>query len=94
MGDVYGGLQDVAVEGFTITSEEEELRAPRKVRVGAIQNKIILDTREPVALQREALHKRIIDIVGIAGRAGVNVLGLQEAWRKLNKIPPIPILQN
>lgn len=59
------------------------MRSPRIVRLGLIQNKIVLGTTESVEDQRKAIHNRISEIAEAAGKAGVNVLGLQEAWRKL-----------
>ena len=53
---------------------------PRVVRVGCIQNKIVLPTWDPVMGQIDALHNRISDIISAAGSMGVNVLCLQEAW--------------
>lgn len=64
-------------------ARREELRAPRIVRVGVIQNKIVLPTTAPLADQRNALFKRIETIISAAALAGVNVIALQEAWSKL-----------
>jgi beta-ureidopropionase len=52
----------------------------RLVKVGLIQNKIVLPTTAPVFEQREALYKRIGTMIDAAGKCGVNVLCLQEAW--------------
>jgi len=57
-----------------------------QVKIGAIQNKIVLPTTAPVSDQRNALHARIAEIAEIAGKCGVNILCLQEAWRKLKKL--------
>ncbi|XP_014664061.1 PREDICTED: beta-ureidopropionase-like [Priapulus caudatus] len=72
--------RDLEVQGYGIDAHQEELRAARVVRVGAIQNKIVLPTSASVDEQRTALHKRIGQMVEIAAMCGVNVLCLQEAW--------------
>ncbi|KXJ29101.1 beta-ureidopropionase [Exaiptasia diaphana] len=66
--------------GYKITASEEQLRAPRNVRIGAVQNKIVLPTNQPIAKQRDALHARIKDIVSAAALCGVNVICFQECW--------------
>lgn len=54
----------------------------RIVRVGLIQNQIVLDTTVSVTNQRNALHKRIEKIITAASKLNVNILCLQEAWCK------------
>lgn len=54
----------------------------RIVRVGLIQNKIVLPTTESVTKQRTALHERIERIIRAAAKVNVNIIGLQEAWSK------------
>lgn len=65
-----------------MAAEREELRPARVVRVGLVQNKIVLPTTETVTAQREALHKRIETIVDTAALCGVNIICFQETWRK------------
>lgn len=74
---------DFVVEGYSILAKPEQLRAPRIVRVGLVQNAIVVPTTSPIEEQRNALHGRIAEIAHSAYLARVNVLGLQEAWRKL-----------
>jgi len=71
---------DFEVAGYAFDAAREDLRPPRIVRVGAIQNKIVLPTTAPVSEQRDALFRRVGEMVEAAGRSGVNVLCLQEAW--------------
>lgn len=52
------------------------------VRVGVIQNQIVLSTSDPIVEQRNAIYKKISKIITLAAEANVNVLCLQEAWRK------------
>jgi len=63
-----------------MTAAAEEMRAPRKVRVGAIQNKIVLPTDRSVRDQIQALHDRVKIMIDAAAKCGVNVLCMQEAW--------------
>ncbi|MEZ4320895.1 MAG: nitrilase-related carbon-nitrogen hydrolase [Myxococcota bacterium] len=69
---------DVAAYKFHAASEQR--RAPRLVRIGVIQNQIVAPTDAPVLDQYQALADRTEEMIHIAGRMGVNVLGLQEAW--------------
>lgn len=54
----------------------------RIVRVGVIQNQIVLPTTAPLVEQRNAIYQKISKIISLAAEANVNVLCLQEAWRK------------
>lgn len=67
-------------KSFKMTAQPEELRKPRIVRIGAIQNAIVLPTTDSVARQRDAIFNRITEIIDVAADSGVNVLCLQEAW--------------
>ena len=49
-----------------------------------LQNRIVLPTTAPVSEQRDALFRRVGEMVEAAGRSGVNVLCLQEAWSEYN----------
>ena len=71
---------DFEVKGFIMTAAAEEMRAPRKVRVGAIQNKIVLPTDRSVKDQIQALYDRVKIMIDAAAKCGVNVLCMQEAW--------------
>lgn len=80
--DVPADLVDTSVDvrSFAIEAQAEQLQAPRNVVVGAIQNAWPCATTEPLAQQRDAIHKRMTHLVEAAGAAGVQVLCLQEAW--------------
>ena len=71
---------DFEVAGYKMTAKEESERRPRIVRIGAIQNKIVLPTDKPIPEQVQSLHDRLKVMIEAAGEAGVNVLCLQEAW--------------
>uniref|UniRef100_A0A914KL39 CN hydrolase domain-containing protein n=1 Tax=Meloidogyne incognita TaxID=6306 RepID=A0A914KL39_MELIC len=68
------------IKGFQIKALEEQCRRPRRVRVAAIQNKIVLPTSAPIVQQREAIHQRIGVMIDIAAEAGAQIICLQEAW--------------
>lgn len=68
------------IKGFQIKALEEQCRRPRRVRVAAIQNKIVLPTSAPIIQQREAIHQRIGVMIDIAAEAGAQIICLQEAW--------------
>ncbi|XP_054717163.1 beta-ureidopropionase-like [Uloborus diversus] len=68
------------LKGYAFDAEKEELRPPRTVRVGIIQNAIVEPTDAPVSVQREAIHKRIEEIIEVAAQCGVNIICFQEAW--------------
>ncbi|KAK2840956.1 hypothetical protein Q7C36_012535 [Tachysurus vachellii] len=72
--------KDFVLQGYVFEAAPEQLRAPRVVRVGLIQNKIILPTDAPVLDQITALHKRVGEIVEVAAICGVNIVCFQEAW--------------
>ncbi|XP_012274818.1 beta-ureidopropionase [Orussus abietinus] len=59
---------------------KEQLRPPRIVRVGIIQNSIVLPTTEPVRDQRDAIQKKVLKYVEHAAQCGVNIVCLQEGW--------------
>lgn len=71
---------DFEIKGHKFSAAPEQLRSPRIVRVGAVQNHIVEPTDSPMAKQREALHHRISTIVKAAAESEVNILCLQETW--------------
>lgn len=52
------------------------------MRIGLVQNQIVLPTTDSIAQQKDALLNRIKEIIRIAAEAGVRILCLQEAWSK------------
>jgi len=74
------GDEDYQVAGWRMTADPEETRPAREVRIGLIQNKIVLPTDAPIGQQVTALQKRIGAIIENAARSGVNIICLQEAW--------------
>ena len=68
------------LQTFAIDASVEQTREKRLVRIGAIQNNaIVLPTHEPVAKQRDAIFKRVEEMIDEAALCGVNVLCSQEA---------------
>jgi len=68
------------VRGSQFTAGHEQLTPPRIVRIGLIQNSIVLPTTEPIHTQYLAIQNKIEKIIDAAGAMGVNVLCLQETW--------------
>ncbi|RXG56351.1 Beta-ureidopropionase [Armadillidium vulgare] len=52
----------------------------RLVKVGLIQNQIVLATTEPIENQRTAIHSRVTEMVEVAFMCGVNIVCFQEVW--------------
>ncbi len=50
------------------------------VKVGAIQNKIVLPTTAPIHKQKLAIMDRIKEIIEIAAMEKTNIVCLQEIW--------------
>ncbi|KAJ3449787.1 beta-ureidopropionase [Anaeramoeba flamelloides] len=72
---------DFEIKAFNLpVTYKEELRKPRRVRIGAIQNSIAVSTSESVEKQRNALWAKIEKMLIAAGEMGTNVICLQEAW--------------
>ena len=71
---------DYEVAAYRFNASREQLRAPRRVRIGTIQTQIIEPTDAPLADQYEAIVQRTEQLIHAAGVMGCNVLGLQEAW--------------
>ncbi|KAL5017130.1 hypothetical protein ScPMuIL_006719 [Solemya velum] len=76
----YAEEKDFELQGFGFDAQPEETRPARNIRVGIIQNQIVLPTTAPLGNQRDALHRRICDMIGAASQCGVNIVCLQEAW--------------
>lgn len=63
------------------------------MRVGLIQNKIVIPTDRPLKEQRDALHQHISTMVKAAAESQVNITCFQEAWSKLFPNPFTKILK-
>lgn len=74
------GTHNIDLQGYVFGAKGEQLRQPRVVRIGLVQNSIKAPTTAPYAEQRQAIADHITKTIDIAGQAGVNVLCLQEAW--------------
>ncbi|XP_053695432.1 beta-ureidopropionase [Sabethes cyaneus] len=70
----------VDLKGYIFTARKEDLRRPRVVRVGLIQNSVDIPTTAPIHVQRDALHEKVSNILKVAAAAGVNIICFQEAW--------------
>jgi len=78
----FAKQKNFELRGYVISAKPEQLRPARIVRVGIIQNKILLPTTAPLADQRNAIHNRIAEIISAGHQCGVNVMCMQEAWSK------------
>jgi beta-ureidopropionase len=68
------------VQASKFKAEPEQLRAPRIVKIGLVQNSIVLPTTAPIQEQYLAIQNKVEKIIDAAGSMGVNVLCLQETW--------------
>jgi len=66
--------------GYKVQASKEELRAPKIIRVGLVQNQVTVPTTAPIEEQRQALHDRIASIVEVGAQCGVNIVCFQELW--------------
>jgi len=71
---------NVELKGYRFSADAEDVRPARIVRVGLIQNSIVLPTDHPVSAQRDALLNKIGKIITTAYESGVNIVCMQEAW--------------
>nr|XP_022343798.1 beta-ureidopropionase-like [Crassostrea virginica]XP_022343799.1 beta-ureidopropionase-like [Crassostrea virginica] len=68
------------VKGYAFSTVKEKNQGKRIVRIGLIQNSVILPTTSPVEDQRNALHRRVCEMIDTAAKCGVNVICMQEFW--------------
>jgi len=66
--------------GYKFEASIEQLRSPRLVKVAAIQNSIVEPTDAPIQQQRDAIHKRVGQLIEAAAQGGANIICMQEAW--------------
>lgn len=72
--------QNFHLDGYRFEAVPEQLRSPRLVKVAAIQNQIVEPTDSPVVKQRDAIHKRVTELIEAAARGGANIVCMQECW--------------
>uniref|UniRef100_A0A1D1ZBW9 Beta-ureidopropionase n=1 Tax=Anthurium amnicola TaxID=1678845 RepID=A0A1D1ZBW9_9ARAE len=77
---ILSSSHDFDIQAFQFHAEKEVMRQPRIVRVGIIQNSIVLPTTAPFPDQKNAIMQKVKPMIDAAGMAGVNILCLQEAW--------------
>jgi len=75
-----GKEHNFEIQAHKFCALKEQLRPPRVVRIGLVQNSIVLPTTTPVKAQLQAILDKIEKIIDAAGAQGVNVLCLQETW--------------
>ncbi|KAK6043513.1 hypothetical protein COOONC_18982, partial [Cooperia oncophora] len=62
------------LKAYEVLAKEEETRAPRKVRVAAIQFSIVLPTTARIEDQRRAIHNKASKMIDAAVLAGANMI--------------------
>lgn len=78
--EIIAAQNNFDVKFYQFEAAIEELRKPRVVKIGAIQNSIVLPTTDSIQKQRDAIFEKIGKLIDAAGANDVNVLCLQEAW--------------
>lgn len=76
----YADKHKFEIKAFRFTAAPEQLRTPRVVRIGLIQNAVVKPSTDPVLDQYKAIQDRIETILESAYKMGVNVVCFQEAW--------------
>jgi beta-ureidopropionase len=76
----FASKENFQLVGHAFEAAPESVRPPRKVRIAAIQNRIVLPTTAPINDQRTALHKRIEKMIEAAAMADAKIICFQEAW--------------
>ena len=70
------------VRTHTFNAAPEQLRPPRRVRVGIYQHAHPVPPGAPILEQRTALYKMAEQVISAAALSGVNVFCFQETWSK------------
>lgn len=66
--------------------KEEQLRVPRKVRVGLFQHQHPVPTSTSIKETRDATFNLAKEAIEVAFKGGVNVFCFQEAWSKFTTL--------
>lgn len=74
--------QNFHLDGYKFEASPEQLRSPRLVKVAGIQNGIVDPTDAPIQQQRDSIHKRVGQLIEAAGKAGANIICMQEVWSR------------
>ncbi|XP_060532927.1 beta-ureidopropionase [Cylas formicarius] len=73
-------LSNIELQTWSVPCPEEQLRPPRKIRLGLFQHKIPVPTTSRIDDMRNAMYALARDAVELAAGGGVNVFCFQEAW--------------
>lgn len=68
------------VQGFQFVAKKEQLRPPRRVKIGLVQHSIKAPTTISYEEQRQKIFERVAEIATRAFASGVNILCLQECF--------------
>lgn len=74
----YAKARNFQIVRASASAAREQTRPPRLVRIGLIQNRIVLPTTAPVAEQWAAIRDRCIEMIEAAAMLGVNIVCMQE----------------
>eukprot|EP00959_Pyramimonas_sp_CCMP1952_P468702 9493672-Pyramimonas_sp.AAC.1 len=72
--------KDFDLQAYKFGAAMEQMRKPRVVKVGLIQNAVTHPSTAPFLEQAEGIRERIRIMLDAAGEAGVKIACLQEAW--------------
>lgn len=72
--------QNFDIAAYSFTAAKEETRKPRTVKVGLIQNSIVLPVDQPLTKQRDAIFEKVSNLIHVAADEGVQIVCLQETW--------------
>lgn len=71
---------DFEVKAFKTPYVGDQCRPARIVRIGVIQNAVVLPTTAPILDQYKAIEARVEKLIDAAAAMGANVICLEEAW--------------
>lgn len=76
----FAASNNFEIAAYDFPAQKEEIRKPKIVRVGIIQNSIATATNKPLTEQRQGIFDKISKIIHAAAGEDVNIVCLQEAW--------------
>lgn len=76
----FAASNNFEIAAYDFPAPKEEIRKPKIVRVGIIQNSIATATNKPITEQRQGIFDKISKLIHAAAEEDVNIVCLQEAW--------------
>ena len=68
------------IQGYKFLAKSEQLRSPRRVKIGLVQHSIKAPTTAPYEEQRQKIFQRVAEIAEHASKHEVNIICLQECF--------------